>query len=631
MSNPLTDYYRRELRFVRELVGEFANLHKGTPDQPGAAQRLLLLPDGRSTDPHVELLVQAFAYLTANVRVKLDDDFPELTDALLGVLYPHYLAPVPSMMVVRFRPPGGATQDFVPRGSRMQTAPVDGVRCDYRTCYDTPVWPITVKEAAVRLPPFGREYASAPPGTKAMLRLRLDFPNTPIETISSGPVRFYIPGDPQVSAELYELLFTAVKQVVIQSPGNRKPAGSDVPYQPTAFNKPADIARAVRPVGFGPGDAILPYPGQSFPGYRLLTELFTFPEKFRFFDLDGWDDARGNGLVGTQAEFVFYLSRTTPVIDTLGPQHFVPNCTPAVNLLTMTTESVPLTRLAFDYRVVPDANEPRAYEIYSIDDVYAIDSDTGDVLEYRPFYSYRHGHSDNGRAFWHASRRPAEDDATDVFLNLVDLKFDAAALPANAADHLVNVKATCTNRNLPEKLIAAAGSLQMSLEGAVCDVEVVRPPTPPLRPPLRKNAYWRLASHLNLNHLSLSDAAEGRDTLRRYLELYDFSDPTSQVQQAIGKLARQMREGVDRVKSVTAVDFIGGGDVAGGFARGIEIHLDLLAENYPEVGAYLFAAVMDRFFGLYTSINSFTRLVAQTPATEKPWTFPARCGDKPLI
>src|SRR4051794_33342842 len=95
MSDELLPYYNRELSYIRRLATQFATAH------PKIAGRLRLGPDS-SDDPHVERLIEAFAYLTARVRHKLDDDFPELTEALLGVLYPHYQAPVPSMAVVQF-------------------------------------------------------------------------------------------------------------------------------------------------------------------------------------------------------------------------------------------------------------------------------------------------------------------------------------------------------------------------------------------------------------------------------------------------------------------------------------------------------------------------------------------------
>src|SRR6266404_676256 len=97
MSETLYSYYERELLFIRQLSQDFARQY------PGAAGRLLLEPsDGRSTDPHVERLIESFALLTGRIQHKLDDEFPELTDALLSVLYPHYLAPIQSMSILQF-------------------------------------------------------------------------------------------------------------------------------------------------------------------------------------------------------------------------------------------------------------------------------------------------------------------------------------------------------------------------------------------------------------------------------------------------------------------------------------------------------------------------------------------------
>src|SRR3954468_18457816 len=95
MSETIYRYYERELIFIRQLAQEFAKQY------PAAAGRLMLEPN-RSVDPHVERLIEAFALLAGRVHLKLDDEFPELTSAVLGVLYPHYLAPTPSMAVVQF-------------------------------------------------------------------------------------------------------------------------------------------------------------------------------------------------------------------------------------------------------------------------------------------------------------------------------------------------------------------------------------------------------------------------------------------------------------------------------------------------------------------------------------------------
>src|SRR5580693_6478477 len=107
---------------------------------PGAAARLLL-EENRSLDPHVERLLEGFALLAGRVHHKIDDEFPELTDALLSILYPHYLAPIPSMAIVQFDldPERAQLPDGfrIAKHSQLHTARVGGVECKFRTGYET--------------------------------------------------------------------------------------------------------------------------------------------------------------------------------------------------------------------------------------------------------------------------------------------------------------------------------------------------------------------------------------------------------------------------------------------------------------------------------------------------------------
>ena len=122
---------------------------------PKIASRLVLEPD-KCEDPHVERLLEAFAFLAARVHLKIDDEFPEITEALLSILYPHYMRPIPSMSVVEFHmdssqavPPGGLKLD---RGAVLNSRPVNGVPCKFRTCYDLTFWPLAVAEAEWKTP-----------------------------------------------------------------------------------------------------------------------------------------------------------------------------------------------------------------------------------------------------------------------------------------------------------------------------------------------------------------------------------------------------------------------------------------------------------------------------------------------
>jgi type VI secretion system protein ImpG len=614
MSTDLFPYYERELLFIRQMAQEFAEAY------PAAAQRLRLEPN-RSADPHVERLIEAFALLAGRVHHKLDDEFPELTDALLSVLYPHYLAPVPSMAVIQFEldPARGDLPDGfrIDPHSRLRTAPWGDLPCKFRTCYPVTLWPVRVASARLAPPPFPPGL-SPPAGTQAVLVLRLECEaGLTFSALSLEALRFYLSGDNQLIPPLYELLFNHTLRVEI------RPVGSGA--------APVVLApeECLSPVGFERGEGLLPYPEQSFPGYRLLTEFFAFPAKFVFFDLGGFGRARRAGF-GGGVEVVFYLDRTAANLEQgVEARTFRLGCTTVVNLFEQVAEPIPLTHARHEYRVVPDVAHPRGMEVYSVDSVTS--ADPAAITEYRPFYSFRHlAAGEAPHAFWYASRRPSAaegDRGTEVYLNLVDLHFN----PHRPAEGTLVVRTTCTNRDLPAHLQRAGEDLYLELEGAapLSGIRCLWGPTLPLRPPLRRGAYWRLISHLSLNHLSLSGPAEGREALCEILRLYDFSDPEAGPRQAA--VIRHVIEGITAVSSRRVVGRTGG-PTASGFCRGVEVTVEFDEQKFAGPGVYLFACVLERFLGLYASINSFTQLVARTRQREGPLKrWPPRAGERPLL
>jgi type VI secretion system protein ImpG len=618
MSETLYRYYERELLFIRQMAQEFARQY------PAAASRLMLEPN-RSVDPHVERLLEGFSFLTARIQQKLDDDFPELTDALLGVLYPHYLRPIPSFGIVEFQAEAANAQTggvLIPRGSKLHTRKLDDLACQFRTCYDTTLWPIELIDARLQSPPFPPG-PQPPPKTAAILRLSLAcqgdlrFANLKLESL-----RLHLYGDSQLTARLYELLFNHTLRVAVRSTDKH----ADVP--PVVL----EPEECLRQVGFERDQGLLPYPPQSFLGYRLLTELFAFPQKFLFVDLAGWQRVAAAGM-GREVEFVLYLDRTLANLEQeIGSEAFRLGCTPIVNLFPQTCEPIPLTHARTEYRVTPDVHQPLGMEVYSIDEVTA--ADPRSTTQFQPFYTLKHENVWSGprtqRAFWHSTRRASlasDDPGTDVYLHLVDLDFN----PRLPADSVLIVRATCTNRNLPTVLQQAGDALAFELEAAVplAGIRTLRSPTAPLRPPLARGAHWRLMSHLTLNHLSLTDDDQGRAALQEILRLYDFSDPQAGAQ--LAAVNKQLIEGVLGLSSrrtVARIDSAAGS----GFCRGTEITLELDEQKYIGTGAFLFASVLERFLGLYASVNSFTQLVARTRQGEselKRW--PPRAGELQLV
>jgi len=333
-----------------------------------------------------------------------------------------------------------------------------------------------------------------------------------------------------------------------------------------------------------------------------------------------------------KAEVVLFLNRTHSALEqALDAQTFRTGCTPVINLFEQIAEPIPLTQARYEYRVVPDVAHVMGMEVYGVESVTSTDPVTSTTTEYQPFYSFRHGRTrENLQTFWYSSRKPSlrEDDrGTEVYLNLVDMGFHPR-LPAEA---VLILRILCTNRELPAQLQRAGDELYFELEAAapLSRIRCLRSPTIPLRPPLRRAAHWRLVSHLNLNHLSITDPEEGREALQELLRLYDFSDPESG--QQLAAVNRQLIEGILSVSSRRVVGRTGA-ETASGFSRGIEVSLELDEQKYVGTGAFLFACVLERFLGLYATLNSFSQLVAKTKQGEgyfKKW--PPRAGERLLL
>jgi type VI secretion system protein ImpG len=611
MSESLYPFYQDELFFIRKLAQEFARQY------PAAAARLQLEPT-RSNDPHVERLIEAFALLAGRIHHKINDEYPELTEAVLGVLYPHYLAPVPSFATVQFDlDPARATPTGVQvaKGKTLASTRVGDTPCRFRTCYPLTLWPVAVTEARLQPPPFPPGL-SPPDSARAALRLKLTIQGElPLGQLQVNSLRFHLAGGLGLTPLLYELIHNHALQVVFRLPEAKQAK----PIVLTARD-------AIGSVGFDADEGLLPYPRQSFPGYRLLTEYFAYPVKFLYFDLKGLDRARAAGAQ-RQIEVLIFVDRALPRLEqAVDAATFRLGCTPVVNLFEQTAEPISLSQLRTEYKVTPDVARPMGMEVYSVESVTAAEPD-GTDREFRPFYDFRHGsHREADQPLWYSARRPGtgeHDHGTDVYLRLVDHNFD----PAQPADTVLVVRTTCTNRDLPTRIPRHADEVRFDPEFSAPGITLRCPrnPTPPFRPPLRRGLQWRVISHLTLNHLTLTDGAEGRLALQELLRLYDSTSPEAAPQ--LAALARQVIDGISDLRSRRVV-----APVDGGFARGTELTVEFDETKYAETSPYLFAEVLERFFAQYASLNSFTQTVARfkdRPGELKRW--PPRAGDRPLL
>lgn len=610
MSEELLPYYERELTFIRQMAAEFKHKY------PKIAGRLQLDGEKECEDPHVERLIEAFALLAGRVHHKIDDEFPEITEALLDALYPHYIRPVPSMGIAQFQldPTQNAPASIqVPVGTVVQSMPDDGQVCSFRTGYPVTLVPLRVTSASVSVISHFTS-PGMPADAGAVVRIQLEcLGGQRFNQVPMNSIRFFLNGESAAVNTLYEFLFLNTLRVFLRA----------LPFHDGAAQAVLP-ASCLQQVGFHQSERILPYSDRSFLGYSLLQEYFSFPEKFFFFDLTGLNRLSRSDF-GTAFEILIALKppeqqhRLIALEQSVDRNTFQLGCSPIVNLFERIAEPIRISETKSEYRIIPDQHNQLNTEIYSVDRV----SSTGTYLEepliYRPFYDLRHAHhSDEQKHFWYTHRRPSprkNDNGTEVFISLVDLDFNPAVPPVE----MLSLHVTCTNRDQASRLNFTGEFGELEAEGvALLRTRCLVKPTQVARPPLRRGLQWRLISHLSLNYLSIVE--KGREALQEILRLYDFSNDPVIRKQIAGISDVTSRSAVSRVNSPAGVTF----------CRGTDVTIEFNEEQYVGTGVFLLSSVLQRFLGLYSAVNSFSRLTVRTrKGVLKQW--PPLVGEQILL
>ena len=625
MDPRLLKYYNRELQHIREMGAEFAE------EFPKIAGRLGL-EQLECADPYVERLLEGCSFLAARVQLKLDAEFPRFTQHLLEMVYPDYLAPVPSLAVVQFHAnldDGGLAHGFaLPRGASLKSllGKDDQTSCEYRTAQATTLWPLKITHADY----LARETASFEmpqvPGAqlvKSALRLRLaTTAGLKFNQLDLDRLVVYLQGVDQLPVRLYEQLLANTVAVVI------RPVGRPAPWQEVL--KPGSIRR----VGFDDSQALLPCTPRSFQGYRLLQEYFALPQRFQFVELT--ELSRGvKRCSDSELELVFLFNRRDVSLDNnVEPAQFVLGCTPVVNLFPRRADRIHLSDQTSEYHVLPDRTRPMDFEVHSVTSLRGYGTAAEDEQEFLPFYALNaRGHQG---AFYTVHRTPrmlssrqrrtggrASYIGNEVYVSLVD----GSEGPFRHSLRQLAPETMCTNRDLPLQMPVGRGKTDFTLETSapVQSVRCVAGPTRPRQPLVYEDgeACWRLISHLSLNYLSLvgGDELQGVAALREMLTLYaDSSQPATrkQIEGLVGVASRPVIRRLPVAGPITC-------------GRGLEISVTFDEAAFAGSGVFILGAVLDEFFAKYVSINSFTETVVHTLDRGEVARWPARIGRRSVL
>lgn len=610
MSDELLPYFERELEFLRDLGAEFARSH------PKIAGRLRISQDSVE-DPHVARLIQSVALLNARTRRKLDDDFSELAQGILGTVSPHHLRPLPSMSIIRFLCSPDLTGPYqIEAGTQLETDVRYGEPSYFRTVYDTECWPIRIAECSLVGAPFRAPKVAGTQSSASVLRIRLETAEgqCPFHELGMGSLRMFLRGQASVVQDLFEFFLDDVTCVAVASS----------PDDPDPIVLPKDC---LRPVGLDPEDAMFPSDGRTHPGPALLTEYFAFPSKFQFVDLVDLPKSLPDRFEGGMEIFLFAAASDRELEQSVDLESIGLGCTPVINLFQRRADPIELDGRESEVQVIPDARSPDVHEVYSVDSVVAVSRD-GERRSYSRFYGAEHSTELEAReAYWHSSRRPSpggddgRESGTDVFLSLVDLD----GRPSVPRDWVLETDVTCFNRNRAERLPFGGGEPLLRFSdggGGIETIECLLPFTPTVRPSQGDGAIWRLVSQLSLNHLSVTGEEDGAEALREILRVNDLVDSA---------VTRNVVGSVESVTSRPSLVRIREGGMLG-LVRGVEVRVQLDEARLGSIGAFQFGLILDRFLAASVATNSFVQLVTSSSKSEDGWhRWPPRSGTRRLL
>ncbi|MFK7668614.1 MULTISPECIES: type VI secretion system baseplate subunit TssF [Pseudomonas] len=590
-------YYQSELTALRQLGRRFAERSPALAPFLGQAGR----------DPDVERLLEGFAFLTGRLRQKLDDELPELSHSLMQLLWPNYMRPLPAFSILQFDPltvPGPGLK--VKRDTPVESEPIDEVQCRFRTCYPTDVMALDLKAL---------NYSVKGDGSLLSLRLEMSADGH-LGELELSRLRLHFAGERYISQMLYLSVLRnleSIELVPLDASGNPLEGAGG---RTMAFKMPGD---RVKPVGFAEEEALIPYPLNTFRGYRYLQEYFAFQDKFLFVDVNGLDILKSlpqdtlKQMRGLELRFEIRKSGIQRLRPTL--ENVKLHCTPIVNLFKHDASPIRLDGKQDEYLLLPARYEQAHCGVFSVESVIGWKPGGLGYQDYVPFESFEHDPSfDVPTARSHYSLRQRSSllhEGLDTYLSF--------SLRDIEAHETLSIELTCTNQNLPRRL--KLGDICRSCEKTpeFLTFRNITPATSSYAPPINRDFLWKLISNMSLNYLSLADV----NALKVILETYDlpryYDQHAEKVsQRLLGGLKSIRHEHVDRLHRGLPV-------------RGLRTELTVDTQGYIGEGdLFVFASVLNEFFALYASLNSYHELrVKSTQGEVYQWT--PRMGLQPLL
>lgn len=588
-------YFDGEMRYLKAAASEFAQQY------PEAGRRLGIDSMSLKMDESVEQLFQGFSLMMAQMRRKIDDDLPELTEPLLSHLLPVVNRTLPSIAVVELSPAEPDTHlraQVLPAGTELLSLPVstreyhDGIRCPYRTTRDLTLHAFRLERLTRHTRQDGIQ----------VLTLRFTFPvqHEPRQ-LHLQDIPLYITGDRVQQSLLYFALTQPFRQVRLRYSDDPEPHPFIATFSPRWQHQHPSL-----------------WPDSDSPALcgeiRPLLEYFTAPARYFFLTLN-CPQVINLPASATHIELELALGTPLPYETAIPEDALRMHCVPLINLFRLAGEPL-LTRPAErDYRLRPHRLTDGHSEIYSVDTVMQKGEEDDDHYPYLPYRHFRQ----KGGMLKYEKEWPERYFHTRIWRGVSGLHETLLMLGGQTHEQQPGVRLlldlTCSNGAFP----------RMALQQALFDTDYTTGnlamhghtrcvPSMPHYPPTTPLYQWHLIALLHPR--ALSQMIKSAENLRAVLSLFNWGDDENN---------RRRISGIRYVSYSQAYN-------ASCHWHGVFIRLMLDETQFSGVGdARLFCELLEQFLTQYASNIRFTQLTVMLTGSGTEWAWPERRINRVLM
>ena len=580
-ATTLVEFYQQELAVLRDLAMQYAEEHP----------ELASMISSHRIDPGIERLFEMVAFLNGLLRMKLADDFPEVIHDVIAAIQPNYLRPIPATTIIVFSPRANCTgTQMIPDGTELKSAQVDGTACRFTTRYPVEIHPLALTDATF----------AHPPGQAPVITLGMKLTGMTLANWQLSKLRLFLSGEYQQTTNLYLVLMRYVKRIVIV------PVDTQIPFILESSNLSA--------VGFETSELLFPGAELQSPTseIQLLHEYFLQPNRFLFFDLNGFDkwQVRGDGA---ELEIRFELEKLPFELGKVTSANFALFATPAANLFPHNAVPIILTDIETEYPVTPAENTHKQFQLYSVETVVGTLNKPIQQVICSPG---RHFHlDDQSPPEYHVTYKASyfsQDIETFISVRLPPFKGSRQCTD-------ISVNLLCTNGEISKKLTIGDICVKTDTSPVFATFSNCLPVTGTASCTFENNQHWQLLSLRNIN-LSLLTFKSLRAILRRILQTYNRDSAT------VKRYLKQIEAISDlHIKVANRI-------MAGKMRQGWEIRIKLDSEAFCSLGdMFLFGSLLDIFLRGYTSKLFFTRTFVEDKKSGVILDWPVKLGTKSIM